>query len=145
MHILVRDPSSGEVQVSPLRKLLHLGLPFIGTALAVGAAVVVTDTLTRVLLVLLGVILIQAVTSKLPYYLFHNERRFRQLRSELDEFVWLIRELNAAALDTRTNPRAEDRFEDLHTALQESLERMALYAGRTDDDLLQDQPEMQPK
>ena len=131
--------------MSPLRKLLHLGLPFIGTALAVGAAVVVTDTLTRVLLVLLGVILIQAVTSKLPYYLFHNERRFRQLRSELDEFVWLIRELNAAALDTRTNPRAEDRFEDLHTALQESLERMALYAGRTDDDLLQDQPEMQPK
>jgi len=131
--------------VSPLRKLLHFGLPFVGTALAIGAAVVVTDTLVRVLLVLLGVILIQAVTSKLPYYLFHNERRFRQLRSELDEFVWLIRELNAAALDTHTNPRAEDRFEDLHTALQESLERMAIYAGRTDDDLLKDQPEMQPK
>lgn len=131
--------------MSSLRKLLHFGLPFVGTALAIVAAVVVTNTLVRVLLVLLGVVLIQAVTSKLPYYIFHNERRFRQLRSELDEFVWLIRELNAAAVDTTSNPRAEDRFEDLHTALQESLERMALYAGRTDDDLLKDQAEMQPR
>lgn len=131
--------------MSSLRKLLHFGLPFVGTALAIVAAVVVTNTLVRVLLVLLGVVLIQAVTSRLPYYIFHNERRFRQLRSELDEFVWLIRELNAAAVDTSSNPRAEDRFEDLHTALQESLERMALYAGRTDDDLLKDQAEMQTR
>ncbi len=130
--------------MSPLRKAVHFGLPFLGTAVAIIAALVVTDTLMRVLLVLLGVILIQGVTSKLPYYLFHNERRFRQLRSELDEFVWLIRELNAAALDSQGNG-AEGRFADLHTALQESLERMAIYAGRTDDDLLQDQPEMQPK
>ncbi len=127
------------------RKLLHFGIPALGAALAIIGALAIQDVVLRVSLVVIGVLLLQAGSGKLPYYLVHNERRFRQLRSELDEFVWLIRELNAAALDSRTNPRAEDRFEDLHTALQESLERMALYAGRTDDELLKDQPEMQPK
>lgn len=125
------------------RKLLHFGLPAAGAALAIISALAVGDVVLRVSLVVVGVLMMQAGSGKLPYYLVRNERRFRQLRSELDEFVWLIRELNAAALETRSNPRAEDRFEDLHTALQESLERMALYAGRTDEELLKDQPELQ--
>ncbi len=133
--------------MSLARKLLHFGLPALGAALAIIAALAVRDEsiVLRVSLVVVGVLMLQAGAAKLPYYLVRNERRFRQLRSELDEFVWLIRELNAAALDTRSNPRAEDRFEDLHTALQESLERMALYAGRTDEELLKDQPELQPR
>ncbi len=127
------------------RKLLHFGIPAVGALLAIVAALAIQDVVLRVALVVVGVLLLQAGSGKLPYYLVHNERRFRQLRSELDEFLWLVRELNAAALDSRANPRAEDRFEDLHTALQESLERMALYAGRTDEELLKDQQELQPR
>ncbi len=133
--------------MSLARKLLHFGIPALGAALAIIAALAVRDAnvVLRVSLVVVGVLMLQAGAGKLPYYVVRNERRFRQLRSELDEFVWLIRELNAAALDTRSNPRAEDRFEDLHTALQDSLERLALYAGRTDEELLKDQPELQPR
>ncbi len=127
------------------RKLLHFGIPAAGALLAIVAALAIQDVVVRVALVVVGVLLLQGGSGKLPYYLVHNERRFRQLRSELDEFLWLVRELNAAALDSRANPRAEDRFEDLHTALQESLERMALYAGRTDEELLKDQQELQPR
>jgi hypothetical protein len=133
-----------EVAVTSARKILHFGLPVAGTALAVAAAVAVRDPVVRLVLVVAGVLLIQSVTARLPYYIVRNERRFRQLRSELDEFLWLVRELNAAAVDARTNPNAEDRFDDLHLALQESLERMTLYAGRTDDDLLEEQPDLQP-
>ncbi len=127
------------------RKFVHFGLPVLGMLVAVAGAVFASDVAPRVILVLLGVVLIQAATWKLPYSMMSNERRFRQLRGELDEFVWLVRELNAAAVDARRDPAAEDRFEDLHTAMQESLERMAMYAGRTDEELLRDQPELQPR
>lgn len=131
--------------MSLARRFLHFGLPVLGMLVAVAGAVAMTDVAMRVVLVVVGVVLIHAATWKLPYSVVSNERRFRQLRGELDEFVWLVRELNAAAVEARGNPAAEDRFEDLHTAMQESLERMAMYAGRTDEELLRDQPELQPR
>lgn len=127
------------------RRLVHFGLPVLGVIVAMIGAVSSAGAAVRLALVVVGVLLIQAAAWKLPYRLMSNERRFRQLRGELDEFVWLVRELNAAAVDARSNPGAEDRFADLHTAMQDSLERMALYAGRTDEDLLRDQPELQPR
>ncbi len=127
------------------RKLLHIGLPLIGAVVAVAGAVVPADPVVRGAIVVLGVLLIQAAGWKLPYSMISHERRFRQLRGELDEFVWLTRELNAAAVEARSDRAAEERFDDLHTAMQESLERMAMYAGRTDEDLLRDQPELQPR
>lgn len=126
------------------RKLVHFGLPLLGAAIAVLGAALVSELVVRVLAVLVGLVLVQAPTWKVPYSLLHNERRFRQLRGELDQFVWLTRELNAAAVAARGDPVAEDRFEDLHTAMQESLERMAMYAGRTDEELLRE-PELQPR
>ncbi len=127
------------------RKVLHIGLPLVGAVVAVVGAVVPSDPVVRGAIVVLGVLVIQAAGWKLPYSLISHERRFRQLRGELDEFVWLVRELNAAAVDARSDRAAEERFDDLHTAMQESLERMAIYAGRTDEDLLRDQPELQPR
>ncbi len=127
------------------RTLLHIGLPLIGAVVAVAGAVVPADPVVRGAIVVLGVLLIQAAGWKLPYSMISHERRFRQLRGELDEFVWLTRELNAAAVEARSDRAAEERFDDLHTAMQESLERMAMYAGRTDEDLMRDQPELQPR
>ncbi len=127
------------------RRLVHIGLPLIGAVVAVIGAVVPSDPVVRGAIVVLGVLLIQAAGWKLPYSMISHERRFRQLRGELDEFVWLVRELNAAAVEARSDRAAEERFDDLHTAMQESLERMAIYAGRTDEDLLRDQPDLQPR
>ncbi len=127
------------------RKLVHIGLPLIGAVVAVVGAVLPADPVVRGAIVVLGVLVIQAAGWKLPYSMISHERRFRQLRGELDEFVWLTRELNAAAVEARSDRAAEERFDDLHTAMQESLERMAIYAGRTDEDLLRDQPELQPR
>ncbi len=127
------------------RKLLHVGLPLVGAIVAVVGAVVPSDPVVRGAVVVLGVLIIQAAGWKLPYSMISHERRFRQLRGELDEFVWLTRELNAAAVEARSDRAAEERFDDLHTAMQESLERMAIYAGRTGEDLLRDQPELQPR
>ncbi len=127
------------------RKLLHFGLPVLGAIVAIVGALTEPNAVLRVVYVAVGVLLIQAANWKLPYSVLHNERRFRQLRGELDEFVWLVRELNAAAVEARSDRTAEERFDDLHTAMQESLERMAIYAGRTDEELLRDQPELQPR
>ncbi len=127
------------------RSLVHVGMPMVGLLVAVVGAFSEADAVLRVALVVAGIVLLQAPTWRMPYNLLHNERRFRQLRGELDQFVWLTRELNAAAVAARGDPAAEDRFQDLHTAMQESLERMAIYAGRTDEELLREQPELQPR
>ncbi len=127
------------------RKLLHFGLPVLGAIVAMVGALTEPNAVLRVAFVAVGVLLILAANWKLPYSMLHNERRFRQLRGELDEFVWLVRELNAAAVEARSDRSAEERFDDLHTAMQESLERMAIYAGRTDEELLRDQPELQAR
>ena len=127
------------------RRVLHIGLPLFGAVVAAVGAVVPADPVVRLAIVIAGVLLIQAAGWKLPYSMVSHERRFRQLRGELDEFVWLVRELNAAAVEARSDRSAEDRFDDLHTAMQESLERMAIYAGRTDEELLREQSDLQPR
>jgi len=127
------------------RRVLHIGLPLFGAVVAAVGAVVPADPVVRLAIVIAGVLLIQAAGWKLPYSMVSHERRFRQLRGELDEFVWLVRELNAAAVEARSDRNAEDRFDDLHTAMQESLERMAIYAGRTDEELLREQSDLQPR
>ncbi|HEX9106139.1 MAG TPA: hypothetical protein VF832_02905, partial [Longimicrobiales bacterium] len=71
--------------MSLARRFLHFGLPVLGMLVAVAGAVAMTDVAMRVVLVVVGVVLIHAATWKLPYSVVSNERRFRQLRGELDE------------------------------------------------------------
>lgn len=127
------------------RKLVQFGLPGVGIATALLGAFLAFDPIVRAVFVGFGLLLSFAAGARLPYALLLNERRYLQLRREVDQFIWLARELNAAALEARRNSAGEAKFGDLRAAMQESLERMTLFAGRTDEELLREQAELQPR
>lgn len=55
-----------------------------------------------------------------------SERRFHALRAEVDDFITLVRRLNAAA----TQPEARQEFEKVKADMMASVERMARLAGK---------------
>jgi hypothetical protein len=55
-----------------------------------------------------------------------SERRYFALREEVDRFIGLVRQLNAAA----TAEGADDEFERVKSAMLKSVERMADTAGK---------------
>lgn len=127
------------------RKLLQFGLPVVGIATALLGAFLAFDPIVRAVFVGFGLLLSFAAGARVPYAFLLNERRYLQLRRELDQFIWLARELNSAALEARRSSTGEAKFRDLQVAMQESVERMSMFAGRTDDELLREQAELQPR
>lgn len=55
-----------------------------------------------------------------------NERRYLALRSEVDDFIELVRKLNREAV--RSGPSEE--FQQIKAAMLESIQRMTEFAGK---------------
>jgi hypothetical protein len=55
-----------------------------------------------------------------------NERRYLALRSEVDDFIGLVRKLNREAV--RSGPSEE--FQQIKAAMLESIQRMTEFAGK---------------
>ena len=120
-----------------LRRALELGLPVVGTILVFAAVVLDYNLTAQVLLVLLGLLMIDAGIWKLTQPLFPNERRYLALREEVDRFIHLVRRLNSTALAVREqeSPTAQAAFQDAVGALHESVNRMEQLAGKSDQEL----------
>ncbi len=63
------------------------------------------------------------------YPFLTNERRYIALRKEVDRFVGLVRQLNAAA----TSVGSDEELERVKSAMLDSVERMAKLAGVEDE------------
>ncbi len=85
-------------------------------------------TITRVGVLSVGMLLLAASAWYSDNRYFKNKRRFLRLRAEIDSFIALARELNAAG-DTQ-QPRGE--MDRLNAAMHESVDRMAQLAGKPD-------------
>ena len=82
---------------------------------------------TRVGLVSVGMLLLVAGAwfADNPY--LKSQRRYLKLRAEVDGFIALARELNAAA-----DPRVSQELNRVNAAMHESVDRMAQLAGKPD-------------
>lgn len=120
-----------------VRKLVNTGLPVLGTLVILGAVLLVIDLRAQIVLVVAGLILVEVGVWKLASPLLPNERRFHALRAEVDRFIGLVRELNEAAMRGRaaTGADAAATLEEARAGLHASVERMALVAGKTDQEL----------
>ena len=122
-----------------MRKIFDVGLPITGMVLVFLAALWVQDLQLRVILILIGLLLIWVGVWKLANPLYPNERRYHDLRLEVDRFIALVRDLNQAALQQRLGESidASDRYENVLQAMRRSVDRMANLAGQEfyDDDL----------
>ncbi len=111
---------------------LARSLPLIGMVLGmtvVFASVVLyfEQATTRVVVVSVGMLLLVAGAwfADNPY--LKSQRRYLKLRAEVDGFIALARELNAAA-----DPRVSQELKRVNVAMHESVDRMAQLAGKPD-------------
>jgi hypothetical protein len=123
--------------VRKLRKVVDAGLPILGTAIVFLAVLLLSDQqLTlRVVIVMFGVLMIDAGIWKLTHPLLPNERRYQGLRLEVDEFIKIVRRLNAAALDARQSPAAQENLRRTVAEMHTAVDRMEKLAGKTADEL----------
>ncbi|MBI4539530.1 MAG: hypothetical protein HY704_08485 [Gemmatimonadetes bacterium] len=120
-----------------LRKLVDVGLPIVGMVIVFAGVLLLTNLTVQVLVVLAGVLAIEAGVWQLTNPLLPNERRYLALRAEADRFIGLVREMNAAAvaLHDRATPEARGEFERVRAQMLNSIDRMAAVAGRTEQHL----------
>ncbi|MEX2281235.1 MAG: hypothetical protein WEE89_01980 [Gemmatimonadota bacterium] len=120
-----------------LRKAVDAGLPILGTVIVFLAVLLLSDQqLTlRVVIVMFGVLMIDAGIWKLTHPLLPNERRFQGLRLEVDEFIKIVRRLNADALEARQSPAAQDNLRRTVTEMHNAVDRMEKLAGKTAEEL----------
>ncbi len=115
-----------------LNRRLNRGLPLIGVVLGmtvVFASVVLyfDQATTRVVVVSVGMLLLVAGAWFADNPFLKSQRRYLKLRAEVDSFVALARELNAAA-----DPRVSQEMKRVNVAMHESVDRMAQLAGKPD-------------
>ena len=116
------------------RSLIDGSLAIIGTITVFLAVVLISDVnlQTRIMTVLVGVLMIQAGVWKLTSPFLWNDRKYPELREEVEGFIVRVRSLNDAAVDARDAGTDEPRgrFHGIRDAMHESVDRMAELAGK---------------
>jgi hypothetical protein len=119
-----------------IRSVFHLALTAAGTMIVLYAVAFVDSTWDRVLLVIGGLVVMEAGIWRITQSLFPNERAFTPLRRETDYFIVLVRRLNRAAIAARRGSGAAAAdLPELHREMHHSVDRMLRLAGRTEEDL----------
>lgn len=121
-----------------LRNVIVKALPIVGMFIVIGAALLIPDGSlpTRVVLVVVGLLVVEASVWKLADPLLPSERQFFALRQEGDRFIRLIRELNRAALAAKPRPAHLDPgVEAVKGRMLASVDRMVDVAGKTEDEV----------
>ena len=118
-----------------LRKILALGSTLLGTVLVFLAILVPAISLhlqLQVVVVLLGLLIIEAGVWRLTSAVLPEERRYAALRTEVNAFVERVRLLNAhgVKLQTRDDEVTREDFRETLNALHAAVDRIAEVAGR---------------
>ena len=116
-----------------LRRAVVLGKPLVGMAIVLGGVLFVprSNLQLQIVVVLVGVLILEAGVWGLTGQLLPNERTFGALRSEGEHFVGLIRDLNRAATAREIGEQGNDlRFDEALAAMHQSVDRMGGLAGK---------------
>lgn len=117
-----------------IRKALNAALPILGMAIVFGAVLFVPpeDRQLQIIAVLVGIVLIESSVWKVTNPFLPSERRYAELRQEVDRFIGRVRELNSAAEVHRMEGSLEtrQRYEDALSSMHRSVERMGEVAGK---------------
>jgi hypothetical protein len=116
-----------------IRRGIEIALPLLGMGIIFGSVLFGPNNLqVQVLLVLIGVLILEAGVWGLTSGILPNERRYLGLREEGDHFLGLIRVLNAAAVARDEGQEDDARFRETRAQMHTSVERMAELAGQDD-------------
>jgi hypothetical protein len=110
-----------------VRSAINQTLTIVGVAIAVFPAAVMTESWTPFFMVMVGVLLVGAGAWRLGTRLLPNRRVYVGLRSEVENFIRLVRRLNAHAMVADTGG-----VDEIKTEMLASVDRMVSFAGRAD-------------
>lgn len=115
-----------------------MGFPILGTLLVFAAILIPSIALNlqiQIVVVLLGILIIEAGVWRLTAKILPNERKFLALRAEVDSFIDRIRILNAhgTKLREQDTENMREAFRETVDSLHAAVDRMAEVAGRQDD------------
>ena len=115
-----------------MRKTVELGMPIMGMVIVFAAVLLIppANLQIQLVVVLVGVLLIEAGVWGLTNPFLPNERQFIGLREEVDDFIDIVRLLNATAIGSRlSRDGAEEKFEQTLEDMHASVRRMGRLAG----------------
>ncbi len=121
-----------------LRSIIDNALPFVGVLVILGAMLILRDDLRiQIAVVGAGMLMIELGVWQFGHKVLPNERKYAALRAELDQFIELVRELNAAALAVKQHdsPQTRQALQHVQQAMQQVVGRMAAVAGKTNIEL----------
>jgi Na+(H+)/acetate symporter ActP len=107
--------------VRSFRKAVEISIPILGMIVVFGGVLFISPTQLQLqmIVVLAGVLMIEAGVWGLTGAVLPNERQFVALREEGDRFIGLIRNLNAAKVGM-----LREESEQTSAAVQEALDAM---------------------
>ena len=120
-----------------VRKSIEAGLPIVGTVVVFAGILALMDITMQIIVAAIGIVMIQAGIWNLTQPILPSERKYQALRREVDNLIRLVRRLNAAAVGMKELDNADTRavFDATQARMRESLERIAVLAGKTDEEV----------
>ncbi len=106
----------------------------VGVLVVLGAIVVLNNLIGQLVAATIGLMIVEAGLGRIFYRNLVNQHKYLALRTEIDHFLALARQLNTGGLSLKQHEAPETRqaFEHVRQMMQESVERMAVVAGQTD-------------
>jgi hypothetical protein len=117
-----------------LRKFTEIAIPLTGVAVIFGAVLLLrSDLRVQMAVVGLGILIIEVgmwKTSRQPLGL---GRKYLALRTEVDHFLGLVRQLNSTALALKEDDSPQNRqaLQEAPEAMRQAVDRMVHVAGKT--------------
>ncbi len=108
------------------RSALDQFLTIVGVILIVIPVTLSSDSWTPLIMVFIGIAMIGSGVWRLGSRMFSDRRVYVGLRSEVEHFIRLVRDLNACSIGGET-----EMVEEIRAKMNESVERMVSLAGRS--------------
>jgi hypothetical protein len=115
---------SRKLGIDMSRSAIDQTLTLAGVAAAVVPVSLITESWLPFIFVMIGLLMVGAGAWRLGTRLLPTRRVYVGLRSEVKQFIGLVRRLNSHALGGDT-----DAIENLRYDMKESVDRMVLLAG----------------
>jgi hypothetical protein len=120
--------------VRGFRKAVEISIPIVGMLVVFGGVLLISPTRLQLqmIVVLVGVLMIEAGVWGMTKAILPNERQYVALRKEGDRFIGLIRKLNAAKVDFMRDDSDPNRtaVEVSRENMHASVDTMAEVAGQ---------------
>ena len=117
-----------------LREGIDIGLPNVGVCVIFAA--VFFEWEHPLTFVIPGILAVEVGLCRLASRYFRRGRKYFALHAEVEQFLTLVRQLNIAAMELKKHdsPENHEAFEEIYSAMQQEIERIADAAGKTENE-----------